>query len=759
MDNVFCANAQKLYDSISDLNSYIPSVKKPIVHNANSSDAHSKIIMEDADEKLEIPCNPLNSKLVSDGQNLVHKTNTGSTSQLKGRIEMEEYWHYVQIVTFWLHKLQAQGTIPQTNMDMWEMLKPRFKDLITEIHPSLFLDNPRITTKLNIIIKNVCEHDAIRRVFFNAESPYYKIPIKPLYALALSPFLSVSIDHITIAITTANDEILDNIRGKIVLAFLKASGYYNFATKFKDYLDIKNGKETSNKKMRKEDILMDESPDTNDMIKNLQTICEENPNGIKIDRKFCELTDFHKISWFITNKDENMMANTKGLAKIISENSNNSATNNPTKPTNPLSNSGSSSGNNSSTSSSTRPRFGLHPPVSDVNDLKKNDAVNSDIVNERSKKGVSIKDLTLKKDAGKIDDPENKPKKLKNAPTIDDSVKCVDINKLTMKMTGSVRIAPNNSVIPRAYVEQLQKQLITNGNLPDIPYKIFEGEILKMTTVRLRSMDKKIRPIPYDKYIRAINGEESMIVSIKPNDSLGYDESKINSMFSFETESNGGGKSTITAVLDIQTFKYLDGPNILGGILKELSDEFPLKKMHIPLMFHGPGAELSSITVGERFIDDDKKDTAKKSAFSKGIKRKFTNVVFESKPIDPYRAAFDYGLNNQSNTDQNNDLEGERTSLSSEIDLNDLYRIKHILYSHIMEFSMRNGKFMAHHVDYTKEEGDPKRILYKDLSYYFDSTRMEGLFKSHEPLRKSVRQLQANQSEVKNKLKRKVDDV
>jgi hypothetical protein len=188
---------------------------------------------------------------------------------------MSEYWQFIQILLFAFYKFQAQDLTCKVSTHVHDNLMERLTLHVKKVYPWC-LPNPRHTKKIGSASRNICVIDGIRRAFFDPASIYYDKPFKWEYIRAIEPYLSVTASHTFIAMSLFAEQMVQELKEKIIFAFLQASGFYDYC----------------------QQLLYTEKPgDVCLLDSHKRTLTPCGSNVVVLDREFVQKSKMAKVLW------------------------------------------------------------------------------------------------------------------------------------------------------------------------------------------------------------------------------------------------------------------------------------------------------------------------------------------------------------------------------------------------------------------------------------------------------------------------------
>lgn len=655
----------------------------------------------------------------------------------EGTLKIRNYWRYIMLIQFYMNKLQAVQVIVETSKDFFNFTKGRFKSIFKKYNGGKdpFEANQRTEDRLLAATINICEWDAIQRVFFDRESPYYSESLTPNFTRAIEPYLSISFEHMALAASIITEEIVDNIRAKIMTCMMYETNYWEYSKRVQKKFDIPTKENIGQSDYNRIRCPNFEHISERKIYKEINgNLVDEDASGLylKVDRAYCQETDFHSVKWALYEGEayKNYTTHTF-LEKVSQHRSPPPQVPNQTTPQAAASSSSSSSSSPGSglitqSGRSSRYRGGLFTASSPTN---------AQLPAAISPPGTNIQPVIPPQQAGSL------PTRYSTLTgSVDENY--YDLNKIAINLSswkGSITV---DELVPQI------NQLFQKHRMPEIPKKFLKQELERMhNDIQLSGPTFDLVP---QSELNSILGSEN-ILHIKRLESILTGGASANANDGAQKARTRSGRSNasffdkrimtwkskassqkgqydIQVMFDVKALQHINENHIMIQTLETLAAKLPMYTTRIALLFHKAGGRLSYIHVGDRIFDGE--DTL---PFGK---EKLTRITLND-DIDDYRKAHDYGISTTtptaattSSTTATTEASGVKRVLQSNpyLDINDYYRALHIINGNFLkvEYDKIKRAFYVYVPDYRNSEPPVKY----NIEHFFDSRYRHRLWKN-----------------------------
>lgn len=660
--------------------------------------------------------------------------------KLEATLNIKKYWNYIMLVQFYMNKLQAVNVINRPSEDFYSFIRLRFKSTFKSLNNGKdpFEANQRIEDRLKLLVFNICEWDAIERVFFDEDSPYYNIGLTPKFVRAIEFYLSPSFEHFALAASIINEELADTTRAKILTCIMKESGYWDYTRKLQETYKIP----------LKEDALKADynnirSPNFKLKSKTIfHTVdkqqIEEDASGVflEVDKDFCEKTGFNKVKWGSYHEKDILpyIPHSFCQSKITI-----------TQP-----------------QQQPQPQQSPQPPSHSTSSYNTHQTVNGgdptftpnrNIFNTPAATSVPGNSYYVSSNFHNRTDPLQPPPK----------THYLNVNKVALPITyfrSSIKpesLAPFLDVlfqkhkmpkIGRTFLEQELKKMHETIQHNDVVFDLIREDQLQ--NVALTDSNQSLFIKRFGGYEDDTPTEQTSSSSSqtsnhpspnstkKPNfvpiskSGINFRDNRILSFKCDRSETKGKSEYIIQALFDVRAMQYINENHVMIQTLETIAFNLPLYVTRIPLLFHKAGGRLTHIHVGSRLFEGENT-----KPFSKD---KLLHIRLDEQ-LDSYRKKIDYGLEDEDETPHTDNPDPTNTNNNSSnspniqkflisnpyLDINDYFRALHIINGGfaVVEYDEKISNFLVHCPDYSSAD----KIQKIPIEKFFDSRCRQKLWK------------------------------
>lgn len=609
--------------------------------------------------------------------------------------KIKEYWNYIQLVQFYMNKLQAVHVINNPSEDFYDFIRARFRATYKVLNNDRdpFEANQRVEDRLKILTFNICEWDAIERVFFDETSPYFNTSLSPNFVRGIEFYLSPSFEHFALAASIVSEELVDNTRSKILICAMKETGYWDYCKQVQEKYEIP----------LKEDVLQADyskirSPNFEKKERTIYKtvggeLVEEDASGffLKIDKKYCQDTGFNNVNW-----------GTYSATEIGDHETHSFFSNDATTPIVP-------------------PTTNTNAPQNQQQPQEQTSANNA----QQTNSGGIIRGRTY---FSRSLDPLSKDTQDKLF---------YDTNKISLTVT---HFKP--SMKPEELVTSIN-MLFQKHKMPEIGKKFLEQELKRMSMtiqnsetlfdlVRSENLQEVVSGKTGSLFIKRLDNvtTNDQPVEKDPQQQQGpsFKTGAINNTFKDrrilickynKSQTKEKGAYKIQVMFDVKALQHINENHVMIQTLENMATKLPLYLTRIPLLFHKAGGRLSYIHVG---------DTLFQGSDTKPFPAEKLMLIRQDNSLDEYRKKVDYGLEKNDEELQDNSSKASGYLLSNPyLDVNDYYRALHIINGGFakIEYDKEKGHFYVHLPDYRF----PDKTTKEPIEKFFDSRCKTRLWK------------------------------